>query len=399
MMQIQELLAQLVSINSAFPAPTTDSQRPGEQELGAFLEAYLKKLGFAVQRQPVADGRFNVLAEKGQGRHALLLAGHMDTVPAAKGWKADPWQPRIEGDRLSGLGACDMKGGLAVILQAVEHVHPRDYTLKLAFLVDEEHISQGAYTLIQSPWMRDVAAVLVPEMGTSGGRQLGPDVMTLGRQGRVDLDIQIRGRSAHAANAEAGVSALLRGAQIALALEQLPLADHPHLGRARATIRRFVSEAGGLSIPEVAELRIDRHLVPPETAESARQDVEQLIERLYREGILDYDPALPITVSVPERPTPYLMPYAVSPDAPFAQLVEQAIREQFGSVRYNYAFSVADENYYGATLGLPVVVLGPTGGNNHAPDEWVSLSSLNELVMLYQQILTRFEEFAPPAAL
>ena len=151
MMQIQELLAQLVSINSAFPAPTTDSQRPGEQELGAFLEAYLKKLGFAVQRQPVADGRFNVLAEKGQGRHALLLAGHMDTVPAAKGWKADPWQPRIEGDRLSGLGACDMKGGLAVILQAVEHVHPRDYTLKLAFLVDEEHISQGAYTLIQSP--------------------------------------------------------------------------------------------------------------------------------------------------------------------------------------------------------------------------------------------------------
>ncbi len=148
----------------------------------------------------------------------------------------------------------------------------------------------------------------------------------------------------------------------------------------------------------MAELRIDRHLVPPETAESARQDVEQLIERLYQEGTLPYDPALPITVRLPERPTPYLMPYAVSPDAPFVQLVERVIREQFGSVRYNYAFSVADENYYGATLGLPVVVLGPTGGNNHAPDEWVSLSSLNELIRLYQQILAQFEGFAPPVA-
>lgn len=53
---------------------------------------------------------------------------------------------------------------------------------------------------------------------------------------------------------------------------------------------------------------------------------------------------------------------------------------------------VADENYYGATLGLPAVVLGPLGGNHHAPDEWVSLSSLQELVTVYRQILIRFDE-------
>ena len=53
---------------------------------------------------------------------------------------------------------------------------------------------------------------------------------------------------------------------------------------------------------------------------------------------------------------------------------------------------VADENYYGATLGLPAVVLGPLGGNHHAPDEWVSLASLQELVMVYRQILIRFDE-------
>jgi acetylornithine deacetylase/succinyl-diaminopimelate desuccinylase-like protein len=207
----------------------------------------------------------------------------------------------------------------------------------------------------------------------------------------VDLDIQIRGRSAHAGNAEAGVSALLRGAVVALALEQLPLAEHPQLGRSRATIRRFISEAQGLSIPDTAELRIDRHLVPPETIQSAQRDVEDLIARLYQEGRLAYDPGLPITVSVPERPTPYLKPYVVSTATPFAQLVEQIVREHLGSVHHHYAFSVADENYYGADLGLPAIVLGPAGGNHHAPDEWVSLSSLNELVALYREILARFD--------
>ena len=391
-MQIQDLLGQLVSINSAFPAAVPMADRPGERELGAFIEQLLQEAGFTVRRQPVVGDRFNVLAEKGQGNRALLLAGHMDTVPAAEGWKADPWKPSIDGDRLSGLGACDMKGGLAALLQAVEGFQPNTYTLKLAFLADEENISQGAHTLVQSPWMQDVAAVLIPEIGTSSGQQLGPRVLTLGRHGRVDLKIQVRGRSAHAGNAEAGVSALLRGATVALALGRVPLAEHPQLGRPHLTIRRFVSEAGGLSIPETAELLIDRHLVLPETAESARQDVEALIEQLYQEGALAYDPALPITVSVPERPTPYLMPYVVSPAHPFVQLVEQAVREQLGSVSHKYASSVADENYYGAALGLPAIVLGPLGENHHAPDEWVSLSSLHELTAVYRHILVRFDE-------
>ncbi len=391
-MQLQDLLGKLVSINSAYPASAPQPDRPGEHELGAFIEQLLQEMGFTVQRQPVAGERFNVLAEKGQGNRALLLAGHMDTVPAAEGWKTNPWQPSVDGDKLYGLGACDMKGGLAALLQATEGFQPSTYTLKLAFLADEENISQGAHTLVQSPWMQDVAAVLIPEIGTSGGQQLGPRVMTLGRHGRVDLKIQVRGRSAHAGNAEAGVSALLRGATVALALQRVPLAEHPQLGRPHLTIRRFVSEAKGLSIPETAELLIDRHLVLPETAESARQDVEALIEQLYQEGTLAYDPALPITVSVPERPTPYLMPYVVSPAHSFVQLVEQVVREQMGTVSHKYSSSVADENYYGATLGLPAVVLGPLGGNHHAPDEWVSLSSLQELTAVYRQILVRFDE-------
>ncbi len=394
-MQTQALLAKLVSINSVFPSDHPDPDRPGEREIAEFIEALLKDLGFAVQRQHIGPHRFNVLAEKGQGEGALLLYGHMDTVPSAKGWgDTDPWMPRVEGDRLYGLGASDMKAGLCIILQAVQDFTPEGYKLKLAFFADEENISEGAYRLIQSPWVEDVVAALVPESSTSKSQHLGPPMPTLGRRGRIDLDVQVRGRAAHAAHQELGVSALLRGAIVALALERLPLAEHPQLGQSSVTIRRFVSEAGGLSIPELAELRLDRHLVPPETPESARREVEDLIEKLYQEGALERDPAMPITVSVPERRTPYLMPYVTPVNQPFVRLIADIVREQFGHVEYNYGPSVADENYFGAELGLPVVVLGPAGDNIHAPHEWVSLSSVEELIAIYKKILENFSKEA-----
>jgi acetylornithine deacetylase/succinyl-diaminopimelate desuccinylase-like protein len=119
--------------------------------------------------------------------------------------------------------------------------------------------------------------------------------------------------------------------------------------------------------------------------------VIDLIERLYQEGAVAFDPALPITVSVPERLTPYLLPYVVPATTPFVQLVGQIVQEHLGRVSHHYASSVADENYYGAPLGLPVIVLGPAGGKHQAPGEWVSLSSLNQLVAIYREILIRFE--------
>lgn len=61
-MEMQELLARLVSINSAYPGPVADPKRPGEQQLGLFIEQLLQDMGFAVQRQRVTGERFNVLA-------------------------------------------------------------------------------------------------------------------------------------------------------------------------------------------------------------------------------------------------------------------------------------------------------------------------------------------------
>src|SRR5437868_3346500 len=60
----------------------------------------------------------NVWARRGDGSPCLLLNSHLDTVPPVEGWTADPWTPRVEADRLVGLGVSDAKASVAALLGA-----------------------------------------------------------------------------------------------------------------------------------------------------------------------------------------------------------------------------------------------------------------------------------------
>ena len=132
----KKILENLVGINSVFPQ---------EKKVGDYLYSSLKDLGFDVIKQKVMVQRYNILAQKGQGKNALLIFGHLDTVSITDKtkWKTDPFVLTTNGDRLYGLGAWDMKGGIASILTAVKDFEPNNYKLKLAFVVDEENYSLG----------------------------------------------------------------------------------------------------------------------------------------------------------------------------------------------------------------------------------------------------------------
>ena len=61
-------------------------------------------------------GRYRQSKRSHEGKH---LSGHLDTVPAGRGWTKDPWKPVVEDGRLYGLGVSDMKGGIASIIGAL----------------------------------------------------------------------------------------------------------------------------------------------------------------------------------------------------------------------------------------------------------------------------------------
>ncbi len=362
-----ELLKKLVSI---------DSRYPNEQKLAVFLEGYLKGLGFTVRRQEVSKERYNLIAERGTIGKPIAFYAHMDTVEPAQGWKIDPFSVKEEGDKLSGLGTWDMKAGIGAILKAVEK--PTDRRIKIIFGVDEENISEGVQTLIKSGFLKGVEGVIVPEAGNSEKEHLGPRMITLGRRGRTVYSIEVTGISAHGATKK-GVSALSIASRIVQFLESQEMRKHSNLPQASQFIRKMCSEGSGVSIPEKAIIELDRHLVPPETFESVLSELQIALEQFNQNGAS-------VSVSIRKRKTPYLAPYETNKEDPFVKRVVEIIQSLFGSVSYNYGLSVADENAI-ASLGIPIVTIGPKGADDHAPNEWVSRTSYLELIRLFEKII------------
>src|SRR5215213_4720117 len=113
MSDVSDLLSQLVAIDSVNPDLVPGGA--GEGELARFVAGWLERAGLEVILQETAPGRPNVIAAvKGTGGgRALMLNAHMDTVGYAG--MERPLDPYVEGNRLYGRGAFDMKGSLAAI--------------------------------------------------------------------------------------------------------------------------------------------------------------------------------------------------------------------------------------------------------------------------------------------
>ncbi|MEA2511036.1 MAG: acetylornithine deacetylase, partial [Thermomicrobiales bacterium] len=116
-LDVVNLTKELVAINSVSKqsnAPVADA-----------LEPVMRRCGFEVERLEHRDAngerKVNLVGLKGSGTDGLGFFSHVDTVPGT-GWDRDPWTPAVEGDRLIGLGSCDMKGPLAATLVAAATV-------------------------------------------------------------------------------------------------------------------------------------------------------------------------------------------------------------------------------------------------------------------------------------
>ena len=382
-MNHKELLRKLVSINSIFP---------NEKELVEFLEVYLKDLGFSVSRQFVSENRFNIIAEKGSGSKSLLFYGHMDTVPVYGSWNTNPFILSENEDLLYGLGVNDMKGGLVAILKAVENKNPKDYKLKIAFGVDEENISEGGHVLVNSGWCNDVAAIIVPETGTSTEPSIGPRAILLGRRGRAAYIIKVPGFSVHGASG-LGVNAIEEAAKIILNIKRFHLAKHYQLPNSTLFVRSIHADPGSLSIPDYCEIVIDKHNVPPETKESVLEKIKIFIEDLYNEGTLRRVDNKKVEVELQSRKTPYLDPYITDEFNSFTMFVSRIIKQKYGKVEYRYGLSVADENIFGSVLKVPVLVIGPEGNNCHSANESVSYKSILDLSEIFSKVIDDFENY------
>ena len=189
-----------------------DSTTGREQAAGAWLAAELERLGYTVDRQPVANGRFNVFARLGPP--AVVLSTHFDCVP--------PFFPSdVRDGALYGRGSCDAKGILAAQLTAAERLRASgERRVGLLFVVGEERGSDGA-TVANA---RAPGSVFLIN-GEPTDNRLG-----IATRGNLRLRLTAHGRAAHSAAPEYGESAIDKLLDTLMRMRRLQWPGDPELG-------------------------------------------------------------------------------------------------------------------------------------------------------------------------
>lgn len=125
-------------------------------------------------------------------------------------------------------------------------------------------------------------------------------------------------------------------------------------------------------VPELAEVTVDRHILPGQTVEEAAQQIRNIIEDVGIKGTYE--------LTWDERPTPAPASFITDPESEFVQAAKRNLEEQLGEeVRFTLAMSVADTNHIAVHGGVPTIIMGPTGGNTCEANEWVDKTSLPQV--------------------
>jgi acetylornithine deacetylase/succinyl-diaminopimelate desuccinylase-like protein len=338
---------------------------PGEEAAAQQAVAdWLAASGLAPELQPTDNGQPNVIAavENGPGP-TLLLNGHIDTVLAVEGWPCDPWTGVTEGDRLSALGAGDMKSGVAVIMLVARELLRRrgDWqgTLIFSCVTDEEAYSHGARALIAGGLAADACIVSEPSFERA----------VVGAPGKLLVRVTAIGKAAHGFMPHEGVNAAIELARfVARVCEAAPTGAHPRIP-ASQTILSFHSGSAQyvITLPERAEALLTRQIVPGETAESVLAQLRAFIESL----------GSPARFELSVEP-PYYPPFELDiATEPLARAFTAASAEVLGAATpFGYSAGVSDANLFSGEAGIPTIFYGPRAGDFHQCTEWVDLSSL-----------------------
>jgi acetylornithine deacetylase len=146
-MNLLELAEKLVAFDTVSKKTTLP--------MAAFASQYLQDLGFEIEEYPYkTEGvcKVNLIARKGGSDSRLVLAGHMDTVPAGSEWKSNAWTLTRKDNVFCGLGIADMKFFLAVAMKASEEFRSAKlhHPFALCFTSDEEVGCLGAKKLVDA---------------------------------------------------------------------------------------------------------------------------------------------------------------------------------------------------------------------------------------------------------
>ena len=368
MNQLEQLLSDLVAIDSINPDLVPGAA--GEAAIATFIADWLRAAGLEVHVAEVRPGRPNVvaIARGAGGGRSLLLNGHIDTVGVAG--MSEPFRPRIEGGRLYGRGAYDMKGGLAACMVATAEAARLGLRgdVIVTAVMDEEYAGLG--TLAVAERVRADGAIVAEPTELQ---------LVVAHKGFVWLEVETQGVAAHGSRPHLGVDAIAKMGGVLTGLEAL--ADeltqrppHPLLGP--PSVHASIIQGGGewSTYPDRCTLSIERRTLPGETGDAAEAELTAIVARL-----ASADPAFQAVV----RRDLVRSPLETSANAAIYAAVQQAAAGVLGRPVAPTGVSFWTDAASLHAAGIPTVLFGPLGAGAHAVEEWVDLASVHTCAAVY----------------
>lgn len=347
---------------------TYDTSTPdGLRAAAGFVKGWLESRDLEV-RSVDHDGLPVVMVDAGARGVAdpptVVFHGHLDVVPAYP----SQFEPRVEGDRLIGRGAYDMKGALAAMMCAVKDVSEQEHVrVRFVCVPDEESedVSSRSIDVLVADGLRG-------DFALTGE----PTDLHIGVQAKGVLAVRaaVRGVAAHGSTPWLGDNAILKAHDAFRRIETLPfsressdLFDRPSINLARI-------EGGDAfnKVPDRCTMDVDIRFLPT-------QDPGEILAQIRAIPDLEVLKCFTRAPAVVSRSNPYV----------------RALRDGIGRSIEGEAMSVGRDGASDAIAfleaGVPAVEFGPVGAGHHGPDEWVSISSLRR----FRRALTDFITLLP----
>jgi succinyl-diaminopimelate desuccinylase len=333
-------------------------------EAAGFVGGWLEARGIEARSEEVR-GLPVVKAEVGpEDAPTVVLHGHLDVVPAQPG----QFEPRVEGDRLYGRGAYDMKGAVAAMLVVTAAMRDQDAVrVRLGIVGDEEseeEAERGSDHLVDSGFLGDFAIT-----GEPTDLHIGIEA-----KGVLALRLEVEGTAAHGATPWLGRNAVLNAIDVFRSIESLPFARQSSelFDRPSINLGRIWGGDALNRVPDRCVIDVDIRYLPEQDPAAILAAVRGLpgvsVEQLLA------------------RP-----PATVDRDSAYVQGLRRAASSHHDGEPMSVGRDGASDAVSFLRMGVPAVEFGPVGAGHHGPEEWVSVSSLES----YRQALESFLRSVP----
>jgi len=350
----------------------------GEEKTAAVLARFLERAGLIPQFQRVEDVGVNLIATlPGEGQEtALILNGHLDTVPPSSSMAYPPFQAVVRDGLLWGRGSCDMKGGLAAMACAMAMIRAANLPLKRSVIftavASEEQGNRGTAALIRKGLRAEWAVV---------GEPTGLDLV-IAHKGVDRYHCQIEGRAAHESLPERGTNAIVAAAHLIAALDRnlfskVMREKHSLLGPATYNIGTIQGGVSRNTVPDRCTFQVSKRWLPGDSPAAIRRELEKAIREVETEAKVSF-------VREPDMERVPHPPLELGPDHPLTRTLAMVIHRVIGRMPVFSAMPAFTDAALFQDAAIPAVVFGPGDlGLAHSDGESIPISQLGQATRVY----------------